>query len=279
MKYGLISDSLILLFCLYNRYIHADLHGASSTVIKNHKPATDLERNGNLSADSHKPLPEDFPADPSQTSLATTDAETAISQDFPAKETSTLNMVDREILSDVSGNGLASVTPQLEELLDQALELGPVAKSSKKYGIEKSQIDLDTEQHFEQTKTAVREKPYISKAERRKLKKEQKHGEEDLNVEHGKYESKLKDISANLQAKEDQNLKKGGGQKISRGQKGKLKKIKEKYADQDEEERSIRMALLAVSSVAYMSLHFYPQTTEIIDVFALCTIDAIYFLN
>lgn len=231
------------------------------------KSATDSERNDNLSADSHKPLPEDFPADPSQTSLATTDAETAISQDFPAKETSTLNMVDREILSDVGGNGLASVTPQLEELLDQALELGPVAKSSKKYGIEKSQIDLDTEQHFEQTKTAVREKPYISKAERRKLKKEQKPGEEDSNVEHGKDESKLKDISANLPVKEDQNLKKGGGQKISRGQKGKLKKIKEKYADQDEEERSIRMTLLAVSSVAYMSFHFYPQTTEIIDMF------------
>lgn len=231
------------------------------------EPATDLERNGNLSADSHKPLPEDFPADASQTSLATINAETAISQDFPAKETSTLNVVDREILSDVSGNGLASVTPQLEELLDQVLELGPIAKSNKKYGIEKSQIDLDTEQYLEQSKTAVRDKPYISKAERRKLKKEQKHGEEDLNVEHGKYESKLKDISANLQAKEDQNLKKGGGQKISRGQKGKLKKIKEKYADQDEEERSIRMTLLAVSSVAYMSFHFYPQTTEIIDMF------------
>ncbi|KAL2970297.1 hypothetical protein AAZX31_15G131100 [Glycine max] len=211
------------------------------------KSATDSERNDNLSADSHKPLPEDFPADASQTSLATINAETAISQDFPAKETSTLNVVDREILSDVSGNGLASVTPQLEELLDQVLELGPIAKSNKKYGIEKSQIDLDTEQYLEQSKTAVRDKPYISKAERRKLKKEQKHGEEDLNVEHGKYESKLKDISANLQAKEDQNLKKGGGQKISRGQKGKLKKIKEKYADQDEEERSIRMALLASS--------------------------------
>jgi len=34
--------------------------------------------------------------------------------------------------------------------------------------------------------------------------------------------------------------------KVSRGQKGKLKKIKEKYAEQDEEEREIRMALLAV---------------------------------
>nr|KYP36314.1 Serologically defined colon cancer antigen 1 isogeny [Cajanus cajan] len=148
--------------------------------------------------------------------------------------------------TNIGENGIASVT-QLEELIDQALELGSVAKSSKSYGNENSQIDLGSEQHFDQSKAAVREKPYISKAERRKLKKEQKHGEADSNVQHGKNESKLKDISANIPAKEDQNLKKAGGQKTSRGQKGKLKKIKEKYADQDEEERNIRMALLASS--------------------------------
>ena len=33
----------------------------------------------------------------------------------------------------------------------------------------------------------------------------------------------------------------------SRGKKGKSKKIKEKYADQDEEERELRMELLGVS--------------------------------
>lgn len=26
------------MLCLFNRYVHADLHGASSTVIKNHRP-------------------------------------------------------------------------------------------------------------------------------------------------------------------------------------------------------------------------------------------------
>ncbi|KAL2341622.1 hypothetical protein Fmac_009562 [Flemingia macrophylla] len=209
------------------------------------KSAAESERNS-LLADSHKPLSEDFPADSSQTNLATLNSETSISQDIPAKETSKSNMIDRDILSNIGGNSLASVS-QLEELIDQALELGSVAKSSKSYGTMNSQIDLGSEQHFDQSKAAIRDKPYVSKAERRKLKKEQKHGEADSNVEHGKDESKLKDISANLPAKDDQNLKKGGGQKVSRGQKGKLKKIKEKYADQDEEERSIRMALLASS--------------------------------
>ncbi|KAK7332646.1 hypothetical protein VNO80_29401 [Phaseolus coccineus] len=211
------------------------------------KSVADPEMNGKLSADSHKPLSEDFPEDSSQTGLASISAKKEISRDFPVKETSTSNMVDREILSDISRDGLVAVTPQLEELIDQALELGSVAKSSKIYGTENSQIDLGGDKHFEQSKAAVRDKPYISKAERRKLKREQKHEDADSNVEHGKDELKLKDISENLPAKEDQNVKKGGGQKISRGQKGKLKKIKEKYAGQDEGERNIRMALLASS--------------------------------
>ncbi|RYR12520.1 hypothetical protein Ahy_B04g070039 isoform A [Arachis hypogaea] len=149
-------------------------------------------------------------------------------------------------VSDTSGNGLASVNPQLEELLDRALGLGSVAKSSKNYGVENPNIDLGSEHHLEESKPSVRDKPYISKAERRKSKKEQKHGVADANVGHGKDDPKATDSSANLPAKEVQNSK-AGGQKISRGQKGKLKKIKEKYADQDEEERSIRMALLASS--------------------------------
>lgn len=240
------------------------------------KSVTDSEMNGKLSADSHKPLSEDFSKDSSQTDLATISSKKEISRDFPVKETSTSNMVDREILSDTSRDGLVAVPPQLEELIDQALELGSVAKPSKLYGTENYQIDLGSDKHLEQSKAAVRDKPYISKAERRKLKKEQKLEDTDSNVEHGKDEPKLKDISANLPAKEDQNVKKGGGQKISRGQKGKLKKIKEKYADQDEEERNIRMALLAVSSVAYMSIRFHPQNNLY---FSLMHPPALYLLR
>ncbi|KAK7329606.1 hypothetical protein VNO77_23776 [Canavalia gladiata] len=226
--------------------------------------AVDSERNGNLSADSPKPLSEDLPADSSQTSLATMNADTAVSQHFSVKETNMTNMVDGEKLSDIGGSDLASVTPQLEELIDRALGLGSVAKSSKNYGVENSQLDMGSDHHFEQSKAALRDKPYMSKAERRKLKKEQKQGEADSNVEHGKDESKLKDISANLPSKEVQNLKKGGGQKISRGQRGKLKKIKEKYADQDEEERSIRMALLA-SSGKSIKKEETPSENEALD--------------
>ncbi|RHN73006.1 putative transcription factor interactor and regulator CCHC(Zn) family [Medicago truncatula] len=208
--------------------------------------AADSERNGNLSADS--PIPsEDLLADTSQTSLAAINAKTTVSDDFSAKDPSTKNMLDSEKLSDFSGNGLASVSPQLEEILDRALGLGSVAKSNKSYEAENTQLDLSSENHNESSKPAVRDKPYISKAERRKLKNEPKHGEAHPSDGNGKDKSKLKDISGDLHAKDAENLKTGGGKKISRGQKGKLKKMKEKYADQDEEERSIRMSLLASS--------------------------------
>ncbi|KAL1359000.1 uncharacterized protein [Arachis hypogaea] len=210
------------------------------------KSAADLESNGSLTADSQKPLHESFTADTSQTGSATINAETTVSSYLPPKETSKMASGDGGKVSDTSGNGLASVNPQLEELLDRALGLGSVAKSSKNYGVENPNIDLGSEHHLEESKPSVRDKPYISKAERRKSKKEQKHGVADANVGHGKDDPKATDISANLPAKEVQNSK-AGSQKISRGQKGKLKKIKEKYADQDEEERSIRMALLASS--------------------------------
>lgn len=209
------------------------------------------EKNGNLSADSHKPMPENLPANLSQNNVATISAETAVSRDLPTKEKGLLNLGVGENSSDISGHDIASVSPQLEELLDRALGLGSAAKSGKNYGVESSQAHLEEEHHFEESKGAVRDKPYISKAERRKQKKEQKQGSADSDVGHGKGESKLRDISSSQPAKEAHT--KTGGQKISRGQKGKLKKIKEKYADQDEEERSIRMALLAVCS---RNLHF-----------------------
>lgn len=220
---------------------------ASENDVTDEKSAADSERNGNLSADSAIPLSEDFLANSSPTSLATINDKTAVSDDFSAKDTSIIDMLDSEKLSDIGENGLASVSPQLEELIDRALGLGSVAKSNKSYEAENTRVDSSSEHHIEPSKPAVRDKPYVSKAERRKLKNEQKHGEAYPSVEHGKDESKIKDISGNLHAKDAQNLKTGGGQKLSRGQKGKLKKIKEKYADQDEEERSIRMTLLASS--------------------------------
>ncbi|KAJ6726578.1 hypothetical protein OIU79_004674 [Salix purpurea] len=152
------------------------------------------------------------------------------------QETS-LNDVNIENLSDA--NDVAPVTPQLEDLIDRALGLGRTAVSSKNYGFEPVQVDM-TEEHHEE----ARDKPYISKSERKKLKKGQRSSATDAEAEQQKEELKDNVVSVNQPEKHTQNNKQGGG-KISRGQRSKLKKMKEKYANQDEEERSIRMALLA----------------------------------
>ncbi|XP_031097679.1 nuclear export mediator factor NEMF [Ipomoea triloba] len=136
-----------------------------------------------------------------------------------------------------AGKTVSSVTPELEDLIDRALEIG---SSTKNQGFPSS--SESREQHNnEEKKVTVREKPFVSKAERRKLKKGQKDGTEGQPAERGKEaEEQLGTENHN-----NANHAKPVGSKISRGQKSKLKKIKEKYADQDEEERSIWMALLA----------------------------------
>jgi hypothetical protein len=114
------------------------------------------------------------------------------------------------------------------------------------------------------TKPDVREKPYISKAERRKLKKGQSIGEGANDSQNGeavetpvssqqpksktntKASSPVATEPGNTQHEKSKGNTNAAKSKGSRGQKGKLKKIKEKYAEQDEEEREIRMTLLAV---------------------------------
>ncbi|XP_017975184.1 PREDICTED: nuclear export mediator factor NEMF homolog [Theobroma cacao] len=156
-----------------------------------------------------------------------------------------LNDVGNANISDVVDGGVASVSPQLEDLLDRTLVLGSAAVLGKNSVLGTSQIDLVEEDNHEEKKATVRDKPYISKAERKKLKKGPSSNDVNASIEKGNKKAK-ENGNAVSQPENNVGNKKPGGGKISRGQRGKLKKIK-KYADQDEEERSIRMALLASS--------------------------------
>ncbi|GAV71665.1 zf-CCHC domain-containing protein/DUF814 domain-containing protein/FbpA domain-containing protein/DUF3441 domain-containing protein [Cephalotus follicularis] len=163
------------------------------------------------------------------------------SHEVPIEDRSTSTGADNDNATDTAGNGVSSVSPQLEDLIDRTLGLGSTTISSKTYGLEASLTEEDGQK---ERKANVREKPHISKAERRKLKKDQSSSLVGADIEHGRETSKENGASSSKPDKKAQDNKPGGG-KIIRGQKAKLKKIKEKYADQDEEERSIRMTLLA----------------------------------
>lgn len=151
--------------------------------------------------------------------------------------------VDKPVLNSLDTGHVSPVTQQLEDLIDRTLGLGSATVSHKNYGLQTSQDDLGEEEQHEEKKATVRDKPYVSKAERRKFKKGQSSNAIEAKIEQGKQKLNNNDCSSIQPEKDGQNKKQGGG-KISRGQRGKLKKMKEKYADQDEEERSIRMALL-----------------------------------
>lgn len=184
------------------------------------------------------------------------DAKTINSHEFSVEDSKVSKGRETDNASDAVGKNTATVTPQLEDLIDRALELGPTTTSAKTYGLQASPVDFPEEHDSEEKKVNLREKPYVSKAERRKLKKGQSNNVGEA-IEHGKQGSKNKTVMVTEPEKNVQNSRPGGGAKISRGQRGKLKKMKEKYADQDEEERKIRMALLAVSIPTCILLHRY----------------------
>ncbi|GMP57207.1 hypothetical protein CsSME_00021384 [Camellia sinensis var. sinensis] len=177
--------------------------------------------------------------------LSSPDIKAINSDEVLVEDMSTFNGFDKKNVTEIVGESVASVFPQLEDLIDRALEIGAATASGKDYGLHAPQVRSAEERNNEEKRPPVREKPYVSKAERRKLKKGQKNSTTGANVELEKEEVEDNSSTASQPDKNVQNLKPGGGGKVSRGQRSKLKKMKEKYADQDEEERKIRMALLA----------------------------------
>ncbi|XP_057524702.1 uncharacterized protein LOC130804315 isoform X2 [Amaranthus tricolor] len=151
---------------------------------------------------------------------------------------------------DSEGKNSTSVSVQLEDLIDKALELGSGAVPLSSYE-QTSQITKSEEWQKQDKTVPIRDKPHISKAGRRKLKKGSKCGDGQAIDEKGE----LDQGHSSSVHPEKKNASTTGG-KVARGKRGKLKKIKEKYADQDEEERSIRMSLLAFFDFEYL---LYPS--------------------
>ncbi|MCJ8737099.1 hypothetical protein PDJAM_G00019970 [Pangasius djambal] len=88
--------------------------------------------------------------------------------------------------------------------------------------------------------TMLQGKKYMSAKQRRDMKKKQKQG----SSEHPE-EPEMKKEESQSSSATNQSSKSGGtAQPLKRGQKNKLKKIKDKYKDQDEEDRELMMKLL-----------------------------------
>ncbi|XP_024524547.1 nuclear export mediator factor NEMF [Selaginella moellendorffii] len=155
-------------------------------------------------------------------------SEEAESEEARAPETENAAMDEQEEQAPQSDS-------DIDSLLDKALELKSVLPSqvdTNKYGLGEVQTEDQVDDADQETKVA-REKPYISKAERRKLKK----GGNTQEVAQENEKDGIEEGSSGAKPSE-------GSNKQVRGKKGKLKKLK-KYAEQDDEERELRMSLLS----------------------------------
>ncbi|ERE72278.1 nuclear export mediator factor Nemf [Cricetulus griseus] len=85
---------------------------------------------------------------------------------------------------------------------------------------------------------------HLSAKERREMKKKKLPSDSgDVEVMEGK--DKARENSVHTEAYQNTSKNVGSGQPMKRGQKSKMKKMKEKYKDQDEEDRQLIMKLLA----------------------------------
>ncbi|KAK1318279.1 hypothetical protein QJS10_CPB04g01045 [Acorus calamus] len=170
----------------------------------------------------------------------------SIDRGFVEDGTSSLDNTKYENISGAHDiNEGPAISSQLDDLIDRVLGVGS-AKVPEKNLESDTQISSVGTHGSEENKGIVRDKPFISKAERSKLKKGQKSSSDGAAGEHENKEHE-RGVSSGAQLDKNEGNSKKSAAKITRGQRSKLKKIKEKYAEQDEEERKTRLALLASS--------------------------------
>ncbi|MCO5552037.1 hypothetical protein L7F22_005546 [Adiantum nelumboides] len=173
------------------------------------------------------------------------------------------NFLETNVTKSGEETTLSTDPVDLSELMDKAFEMSARlhnGEPTKKYGLDsypsydltkKTIVDDDNNMDTMPGQGIQRQRPYLSKAERRKAKK----GLLDIG-DPGAGGNAMTDLdktkggSDDVVSDKEESLGSLDGpvpEKASRGRKGKLKKIKEKYAEQDEEERQLRMTLLASS--------------------------------
>ncbi|KAH7291813.1 hypothetical protein KP509_29G036400 [Ceratopteris richardii] len=167
-----------------------------------------------------------------------------------------------EVIKPVVDTRVSLNNVDFDELMDKALELSAcldISKGSEKYGLNVyTSNEPESNNAFKDEKTesivdrgASRQRPYMSKAERRRAKKGILDTPDTVTGTAGeKVCSKESPASDDIVCDNENTMEPRDyptSEKVVRGRKGKLKKIKEKYAEQDDEEREIRMGLLMSS--------------------------------
>ncbi|RWS17356.1 Nuclear export mediator factor Nemf-like protein [Dinothrombium tinctorium] len=253
-------------------YVHADLHGATSVVVKNNDPSAPippktLEEAGTMavcysSAWDAKIVPRSWYVFHDQVSKTAPTGEYLTVGAFMIRGKKNYLPLTQLIM------GFGFIFRLDEESVERRRQANSLIKQEKEESLSDNnetkenedveivideQIEDDSEEEFPDTRVR-----YVS------LNEDQETNEDNAESIEDKAETEVIEKEAPIilhskepRVKKQQKKKKSDGSKgdsekdnksknhpLKRGQKGKLKKLKEKYKDQDEEERLMRMAIL-----------------------------------
>ncbi|XP_023608845.1 nuclear export mediator factor NEMF isoform X7 [Myotis lucifugus] len=219
-------------------YVHADLHGATSCVIKNPTDGGDSSSEEDKEELQETPVEVEFMSQVDQEGINIHSGGDELNEELMQEESSEDEGESEEVVKDQESVG--EMKDEGEEILnypDTTIDLSHLQSQRSLHKL------ASKEESSNMSDSKLQSRRHLSAKERRELKKKKLPSDSgDLEVIEGK--DKEKENALHLETHQNTGKNAPAVQPVKRGQKSKMKKMKEKYKDQDEEDRELIMKLL-----------------------------------
>ncbi|XP_059514765.1 ribosome quality control complex subunit NEMF isoform X6 [Myotis daubentonii] len=218
-------------------YVHADLHGATSCVIKNPTDGGDSSSEEDKEELQETPVEVEFMSQVDQEGINIHSGGDELNEELMQEESSE-DGESEEVVKDQESVG--EMKDEGEEILNYPDTTIDLSHLQSQRSLQKL---ASKEESSNMIDSKLQSRRHLSAKERRELKKKKLPSDSgDLEVIEGK--DKEKENALHLETHQNTGKNAPAVQPVKRGQKSKMKKMKEKYKDQDEEDRELIMKLL-----------------------------------
>ncbi|XP_036203143.1 nuclear export mediator factor NEMF isoform X5 [Myotis myotis] len=219
-------------------YVHADLHGATSCVIKNPTDGGDSSSEEDKEELQETPVEVEFMSQGDQEGINIHSGGDELNEELMQEESSEDEGESEEVVKDQESVG--EMKDEGEEILNYPDTTIDLSHLQSQRSLQKL---ASKEESSNMIDSKLQSRRHLSAKERRELKKKKLPSDSgDLEVIEGK--DKEKENALHLETHQNTGKNAPAVQPVKRGQKSKMKKMKGKYKDQDEEDRELIMKLL-----------------------------------
>ncbi|XP_036313421.1 nuclear export mediator factor NEMF isoform X6 [Pipistrellus kuhlii] len=219
-------------------YVHADLHGATSCVIKNPTDGGDSSSEEDKEELQETPVEVEFVSQVDQEGINIHSGRDELNEELMQEESSEDEGESEEVVKDQESVG--EMKDEGEEILNYPDTTIDLSHLQSQRSLQKL---ASKEESSNMSDNKLQSRRHLSAKERRELKKKKLPSDlGDFEMIEGK--DKEKENALHLETHQNTNKNAPAVQPVKRGQKSKMKKMKEKYKDQDEEDRELIMKLL-----------------------------------